>query len=205
MVIRATRGKGRRRLECRHSCSDRRPSDRRRRKRASQIPTAFVSIRFEHRCRDRPVNCDMTRSTSAVAVCCSSDSRSSHQEPRILDGDHRLGGEIAHEVDFPFGERMHLLSVDGKESDKGDRPCAGSPTAQCGRLPSRSLLAGRAFSVSGGVSARSRTWIMSSPRESGRGIASRDDIIGLVMNSASCFRYAARRATRDSDRLQKSP
>ena len=36
----------------------------------------------------------ITLSTSAVAVCCCSDSAQLVQEPRVLDGDHRLGGEL---------------------------------------------------------------------------------------------------------------
>jgi len=35
----------------------------------------------------------MTLSTSAVAVCCCSDSRSSFSKPRILDSDDSLIGE----------------------------------------------------------------------------------------------------------------
>ena len=35
----------------------------------------------------------MTLSTSAVAVCCCSEFAQLVEQPRILDGDHGLGGE----------------------------------------------------------------------------------------------------------------
>ena len=36
----------------------------------------------------------MTLSTSEVAVCCSSDLAQFVEQPRVLDGDHGLGGEV---------------------------------------------------------------------------------------------------------------
>ena len=57
----------------------------------------------------------MTLSTSAVAVCCCSDSRSSSrarlhlvEQPHVLDRDHRLVGEGLDQLD--------LLSVNGLTS-----------------------------------------------------------------------------------------
>ena len=58
----------------------------------------------------------MTLSTSAVAVCCCSDSvRSSVrclqlvEQPRVLDRDHGLVGEGRDQLDLLVGERPHLL------------------------------------------------------------------------------------------------
>ena len=47
----------------------------------------------------------MTLSTSEVAVCCSSleDRRCAAQlveQPRVLDGDDGLGGEVLHQLDL---------------------------------------------------------------------------------------------------------
>ena len=67
----------------------------------------------------------MTCSTSEVAVCCSSDSVSSRvrclqlvEQPRVLDGDHGLVGEICHQLDLLFGERPYLLAVDRDDADQ---------------------------------------------------------------------------------------
>ena len=53
----------------------------------------------------------MTWSTSDVAVCCSNASVRSVctlpqfvEQPRVLDGDDRLGGEARDECDLPVGE-----------------------------------------------------------------------------------------------------
>ena len=58
----------------------------------------------------------MTSSTSEVAVCCSSDSVSLRalqlvEQPRILDGDDRLGGEVLDQFDLLVGEGTNLLAV----------------------------------------------------------------------------------------------
>ena len=64
----------------------------------------------------------MTLSTSLVAVCCSSDFgkivgalAQLVQQPRVLDGDHRLRGEVLHQLDLLVGERSDLLAVDTDE------------------------------------------------------------------------------------------
>jgi hypothetical protein len=61
----------------------------------------------------------MARSTSAVAVCCWSDSlkssvrsRNSEKQPRVLDGDDRLRREILQQTDFFIRKRPHFLSED---------------------------------------------------------------------------------------------
>jgi hypothetical protein len=61
----------------------------------------------------------MRPSTSEVAVRCSSASVSSCvrppqfvEQPRVLDGDNGLGGEVFDEVDFPVVESSYLLPVD---------------------------------------------------------------------------------------------
>ena len=67
----------------------------------------------------------MTFSTSEVAVCCSSDSerssvrcRNSFEQPRVLDGDHRLGREVRHQFDLLVGERQHFLLIDADRADQ---------------------------------------------------------------------------------------
>ena len=52
----------------------------------------------------------MTLSTSAVAVCCCSRFAQLIQQPRILDGDDGLGGEILHQGDLFVGEWTNLLA-----------------------------------------------------------------------------------------------
>ena len=59
----------------------------------------------------------MTLSTSAVAVCCCSDSRSSLEQPRILDGDDGLGGEVLHQFNLLICEWPHLLAVNDNCAD----------------------------------------------------------------------------------------
>ena len=53
----------------------------------------------------------MILSTSAVAVCCWSDSRSSLSRPDVLDGYHGLARETLHQFDLVVGERPNLLAV----------------------------------------------------------------------------------------------
>ena len=55
----------------------------------------------------------MTLSTSAVAVCCCSDLAQLIEQPRVLNRDHGLSGEVFHQLDLLVGERQHLLTVDG--------------------------------------------------------------------------------------------
>ena len=54
----------------------------------------------------------MTLSTSAVAVCCCSDSSQFVEQPCVLDRDDRLRGEVVDQLDLLFGERPDLLTVD---------------------------------------------------------------------------------------------
>ena len=54
----------------------------------------------------------MTLSTSAVAVCCcrsKSLSRQLVEQPRVLDRDDRLVGEVLDQLDLLVGERPHVL------------------------------------------------------------------------------------------------
>ena len=60
----------------------------------------------------------ITCNTSAVAVCCSSASRCSVDQPRVLDRDHRLIGEGPDEFDLPIGERLDTLA---RQHDGSDR------------------------------------------------------------------------------------
>src|SRR3974390_1080799 len=40
------------------------------------------------------------------------------EQPRVLDGDHGLGGEILQQLDLLVGEGAHLLAVDGDGADQ---------------------------------------------------------------------------------------
>jgi hypothetical protein len=51
-----------------------------------------------------------------VAVCCWSDSLV--EQARVLDGDHRLLGKIAHQLDLLVGERAHFVAVDAEDADQ---------------------------------------------------------------------------------------
>ena len=59
-----------------------------------------------------------------VAVCCSSDSEivgalaQFVEQPRVLDGDHRLGGEVRDELDLLVGERSYLLAINPDRADQ---------------------------------------------------------------------------------------
>ena len=46
----------------------------------------------------------MTLSTSAVAVCCCSRFAQLVEQPRVLDGDDGLSGEVLHQLDLLVGE-----------------------------------------------------------------------------------------------------
>ena len=60
----------------------------------------------------------MTLSTSAVAVCCCSDSPQLVEQPRVLDGDDGLRGEVRHQLDLLVGEWTHLLAIDRDDADQ---------------------------------------------------------------------------------------
>ena len=60
----------------------------------------------------------ITFSTSAVAVCCWSDSAQLAEQPRVLDGDDGLRGEVLHQIDLLVGEGTHLLAVDEDRADQ---------------------------------------------------------------------------------------
>ena len=59
----------------------------------------------------------MTLSTSAVAVCCCRRFAKLVEEPRILDGDDGLRGEVLDQLDLLVGERAYLLPVDENGAD----------------------------------------------------------------------------------------
>ena len=44
------------------------------------------------------------------------------EQPRVLDGDHGLRGEVLHQLDLLVGERAHLLAVDDDGADQLVRP-----------------------------------------------------------------------------------
>ena len=60
----------------------------------------------------------MTLSTSAVAVCCCSDFAQLVEQPRVLDGDDGLGGEVRDQLDLLVSERPDLLAVDADDADQ---------------------------------------------------------------------------------------
>ncbi len=59
-----------------------------------------------------------------VAVCCSSDCEivgalaQLVEQPRVLDGNHGLGGEIQYQCDLLVGEGSHLLTIDNDDADQ---------------------------------------------------------------------------------------
>ena len=40
------------------------------------------------------------------------------EQPRVLDGDDGLGGEVLHQLDLLVGERPHLLAIDSDRADQ---------------------------------------------------------------------------------------
>ena len=40
------------------------------------------------------------------------------EQPRVLDGDDGLGGEVLHQLDLLVGERTHLLAIDDDGADQ---------------------------------------------------------------------------------------
>ena len=53
-----------------------------------------------------------------MAVCCCSRFAQLVEQPRVLDGDDRLGGEVLDQLDLLVGERPHLLAVDDDRADQ---------------------------------------------------------------------------------------
>ena len=78
---------------------------------ASQMRVAFPRIASKTGCNS-PGELEMTSSTSLVAVCCSSEFTQLAEQPRVLDGDDRLGGEVLDQLDLLVGERPDFLAVD---------------------------------------------------------------------------------------------
>jgi hypothetical protein len=81
---------------------------------ASQIRVAFPNIVWNTP-SNSPGELLMTRNTSEVAVCCSSDSESSRvraflEQAYVLDRDHRLVGEGRDEIDLLLSERVDRRS-----------------------------------------------------------------------------------------------
>ena len=60
----------------------------------------------------------ITLSTSAVAVCCCRRFAQLVEQPRVLDRDDGLGGEVLNQLDLLVGERPDLLAVDGDRADQ---------------------------------------------------------------------------------------
>ena len=84
---------------------------------ASQSRAADSTSVSSTACRSK-VERLMTLSTSAVAVCCCSDFAQLVEQPRVLDGDDGLGGEVRDQLDLLVGERADLLAVDDNRADQ---------------------------------------------------------------------------------------
>ena len=76
-----------------------------------------------------PGELEMTRSTSEVAVCCSSASLSSRvrclhllEQPHVLDRDHRLVGKGLNQLDLLVGERRDFLALEEDHADRRSFP-----------------------------------------------------------------------------------
>ena len=60
----------------------------------------------------------MTLSTSAVAVCCCSNSAQLVEQSRIFDSDDGLGGEVRDELDLLIGKGTNFLAKQGERTDQ---------------------------------------------------------------------------------------
>ena len=60
----------------------------------------------------------ITLSTSAVAVCCCKRFAQFVEQPRVLDGDDGLGGEVREQLDLLVSERADLLAIDVDRADQ---------------------------------------------------------------------------------------
>ena len=85
----------------------------------------ILQHRLEHRLQLARRAGDDLAAPREVAVCCSSDFgeivgalAQFVEQPRVLDGDDGLGGEVLHQLDLLVGERAHLLAVDGDGADQ---------------------------------------------------------------------------------------
>ena len=74
----------------------------------------------------------MTLRTSAVAVCCWSDSRSSLEQARVLDGDDGLRSEVSDQLNLFVGERADLLAVESDGTNQLVFLSASGQLAPCG-------------------------------------------------------------------------
>ena len=81
----------------------------------------------------------MTFSTSAVAVCCCSDSAQLVEQPCVLDSDDRLVGKGAHQLDLLFGKWLHKGSADNRLLRPGPRLVKGGHLKQYGSHPAVEL------------------------------------------------------------------
>ena len=93
---------------------------------ASQMRVAFSSIAWNTG-SSSPGELEMTLSTSdGRGLLLSSQIVGALaqlvEQPRVLDRDHGLGGEVLHQLDLLVGERPHLLAVDGDRADQLVRP-----------------------------------------------------------------------------------
>ena len=84
---------------------------------ASQIRAALCKIVWNTGSRS-PGELEITRSTSDVAVCCSSNFGEVGgalaqfvEQPRVLDGDDGLGGEILYQFDLLVSKGTNFLAV----------------------------------------------------------------------------------------------
>ena len=98
----------------------------------------------------------ITRSTSAVAVCCSSASLRLVEQPHVLDRDHRLVGEGLQQLDLV--RRRTAPARARRDADRADAPgrrAASARTACCGSRAARasSRISRRRVSASASVSA----------------------------------------------------
>ena len=89
---------------------------------ASQSCMAFSSMARNTGSRS-PGELLITLSTSEVAVCCSAigDHRCADElveQPRVLDGDDGLRGEVRDQLDLLVGERPHFLPVNSDGADQ---------------------------------------------------------------------------------------
>ena len=84
---------------------------------ASQIRVAFSSIALNTG-SSSPGELEMTRSTSRGRGLLLQRFAKLAEQPRVLDGDDGLRGEVLDQLNLLVGERAHLLTVDDDYTDQ---------------------------------------------------------------------------------------
>ena len=138
----------------------------------------------------------MTLSTSAVAVCCCSDSASRRvrclhlvEQPHILDRDHGLVGEGLQQLDLLVAERPHLGAAEHDGADRFALPQQRN-AERCVRMAAPSMLPSANLVSPGPLAHRQICTV----------VPSSDRAADCVARSGSAIGEQAARSTIGSDR-----